>query len=69
MGGGRGENKIKTLEDAGVKDFDGLDKLIRKKTKDMRKLAAELEFEQAAALRDEIAELKDFFLNYAGQEQ
>lgn len=42
-----------------AEDPKKLDALIRKKDKEMRKAASELEFEKAAQLRDEIRELKE----------
>jgi excinuclease ABC subunit B len=41
---------------------DMIEKRIQNLTKDMQKLAAKLDFEQAAALRDEIRELRDWLL-------
>jgi excinuclease ABC subunit B len=56
--------RLDDLEAAGVKSVGELDKLITKKSKEMKKLAADLEFEKAAARRDEIAGLKDLLLRF-----
>jgi excinuclease ABC subunit B len=42
--------------------FENIDKLIRKKTKQMQKAATKLDFEIAAELRNEIKSLRDFLL-------
>ena len=55
---------VEAITKAGVESAAGLDELIRKKQKEMKKLAAELEFEKAAELRDEISELKELMLKY-----
>lgn len=55
------EEKLKDLEKMGIKSTEQLDKLIRKKTKEMQKAAGELEFEKAALIRDEISDLKEIF--------
>jgi excinuclease ABC subunit B len=56
--------KLDSLEAAGVRDVGELDKLIRKKTKEMKKLAGDLEFERAAALRDEVQDLKQLLMTF-----
>jgi excinuclease ABC subunit B len=61
------DRRIASLEDAGVRSVGELDKLIARKTKEMKKLAAELEFEKAAALRDEIGGLKDLFMRFGDE--
>ena len=43
-----------------------IEKRINTLTKDMQRLAAKLEFESAAALRDEIRKLRDLLLNFSG---
>jgi excinuclease ABC subunit B len=53
------ENKVKSIRD--------LERLIQKKTKEMQKLAAELEFEKAAEVRDTIAILRETLLTMMGQ--
>jgi excinuclease ABC subunit B len=55
---------VETIAKAGIASAAALDELIRKKQKEMKKLASELEFEKAAELRDEIAELKELMLKY-----
>lgn len=49
------------------KNVQQLEKDIAKKTKEMRKAAAELDFEKAAAIRDEVGHLRDLLLK-AGEE-
>jgi excinuclease ABC subunit B len=44
-----------------------LEKDITKKTKEMRKAAADLDFEKAAGIRDEVAHLRNLLLK-AGEE-
>ncbi len=55
------------LKEHHIKNQRELEKLITKKTKEMQKLAAELDFEKAAEVRDTIAALKDTLLAYAGE--
>lgn len=50
--------EFKTLEDAVKYNKDTLEKTIKKLEADMRKASKELEFEQAAYLRDEVAKLR-----------
>jgi excinuclease ABC subunit B len=50
--------EFKTLEDAVKYNKDNLEKTIKKLEADMRKASKELEFEQAAYLRDEVAKLR-----------
>ncbi len=57
----------KLLKENDVKSVKELEKLITRKSKEMQKLAAELEFEKAAELRDTIAALKDTLLAYMDQ--
>ena len=57
-------HKYSSLKEIGVSSVEELDKLIRKKTKEMKKLAGDLEFEKAAQLRDEISGLKDLMFAY-----
>lgn len=59
-----GSKRLTSLEAAGVRNIAELDQLIRKKTKEMKKLAGELEFEKAAEMRDEIQDLKQLMLNF-----
>jgi excinuclease ABC subunit B len=61
--------KLDSLEAAGVRNIDELDKLIRKKTKEMKNLAGDLEFERAAALRDEIQDLKQLLMAFGDFEK
>lgn len=56
----------RNLEEAGVKSVQELDKLIKKLQKDMKKAAAELEFERAAELRDQLNELKSLLMKLDG---
>ena len=55
------------LAKVGVKSVAELDQLIRRKQKEMKKLAGDLEFEKAADLRDEIAKLKDIALRFGDE--
>jgi excinuclease ABC subunit B len=48
-------------------DVETVEKTIREKSKAMQKAAAELDFEKAAELRDEIRSLKDLLLKHANQ--
>jgi excinuclease ABC subunit B len=52
------------LESLGVKNVKELDKLIKKRTKEMQKKASELEFEAAAELRDTIGAMKQLMLTF-----
>lgn len=52
------------LSENSVKNIAQLEKLIKKKTKEMQKFAAELDFERAAEIRDTIAGLKDAMLAF-----
>lgn len=53
-----------SLDDAGVKSVRELDEMIRKKTKEMKKAASDLDFERAAELRDRIGELRDLMIKF-----
>jgi len=53
-----------SLESLGIKTVKDLDKLIKKKAKEMEKKAGELEFEDAANLRDEIASMKQLMYQF-----
>jgi excinuclease ABC subunit B len=48
-------------------DIATVEKTIREKTKTMQKAAAELDFEKAAELRDEIRSLKELLLKHASE--
>ena len=50
------------MDEAQFKNVQQLEKEITKKTKEMRKAAADLDFEKAASLRDEVAHLRDLLL-------
>ncbi len=50
------------LKELGIEKVGEINKVIKRKTKDMKKLASEMEFEKAAVLRDEIKELSDIML-------
>jgi excinuclease ABC subunit B len=50
------------MDDTQYKNVQQLEKEITKKTKEMRKAAADLDFEKAANLRDEVAHLRDLLL-------
>ncbi|NDE16999.1 excinuclease ABC subunit UvrB [bacterium] len=50
------------MDEAQFKNVQQLEKEITKKTREMRKAAAELDFEKAAGLRDEVAHLRDLLL-------
>ncbi len=60
-------NIDKITKEHGIKTTQALEKLIVQKTKEMKKYAAELEFEKAAELRDMIASLKDRLLVFGGE--
>jgi excinuclease ABC subunit B len=60
-------DKTATFADFGVKTPAEMEKLIAKKQKDMKKYAADLEFEKAASLRDEIAMMRDALLRFADE--
>ncbi len=55
------------LSEHSIKNIGQLEKLIKKKTKEMQKHAADLDFERAAELRDTIAALKDTMLAFMDQ--
>ena len=55
------------LSEHAIKNISQLEKLIKKKSKEMQKHAADLDFERAAELRDTIAALKDAMLTYMDQ--
>lgn len=59
------KNKSSTFADFGVKSTAEMEKLIAKTQKEMKKYAAELEFEKAAALRDELGIMRDALLNFS----
>ena len=59
---------VDDLAAAGVATIEELGKLIATKQKEMKKLAAALEFEQAADLRDEINKLKGTMLAIGGDD-
>ncbi len=67
-GAGKGgifsEGLLSAMDQLKKKDVDSLDKLIRKKTKEMQKAAGELEFEKAALIRDEIAKLRELLMTF-----
>ncbi len=50
-----------------IKTEKELDKLIRRKTKQMQKAAGELQFEEAAELRDEVNTLRDVLLKWGNE--
>ena len=58
----------KLLAEHHIKSVKELERLLTKKTKEMQKAAAALEFEKAAEIRDTIAALKDALLVYTGEE-
>ena len=60
------DQSVSSLTEAGVHSAEELAQLIAKKQKEMKKLAAALEFEQAAELRDEINKLKATLIALAG---
>lgn len=66
--GQRNSAKAESLiKDSNIKDARQLDKLIREKTKSMKKAAKDLDFETAADLRDLIASLKEKLLTLNDQ--
>lgn len=52
------------LNKKGIHSAKDLDQLIRKKQKEMKNLAGQLEFEKAAEIRDEITRLRDLLVQY-----
>ena len=56
----------KILSDNNVKSINELEKLIKRKQKEMQKAAANLEFEKAAEIRDAVAALKDALFTHMG---
>ena len=58
------EATIAHLKDLGVHSAAALDQLIRKKQKQMKDFASQLEFEKAAEIRDEITRLKELLVTY-----
>lgn len=61
-------NVDQITKDHNIKSTKALEKLIKQKSKEMKKLAADLEFEKAAELRDMIASLKERLLVFGGDE-
>lgn len=59
---------MQVMKKFGLHNSTQLDKLIRKKTNEMQKAARELQFEQAANLRDELKQLKDVALVLGGED-
>lgn len=55
------------LQEYGIKSIADLEKLIQKKTREMKKAAENLNFEQAAELRDMLAALKDTLLTWSSE--
>jgi excinuclease ABC subunit B len=53
---------IQRLKELGIEKVSEIHKVITKKTKEMKRLAATMEFEKAAALRDEIKELSELMM-------
>jgi excinuclease ABC subunit B len=53
------------LKALGVKNIDQITKSIKSKTKLMHKAAGNLDFEEAAKLRDEIKQLSEIMLEYS----
>jgi excinuclease ABC subunit B len=49
-------------------DLATVEKTVRAKTKEMQKFAADLDFEKAAELRDDIRSLKDLILKHASSD-
>ena len=62
------ESLLEKAKKLGIKSAAELEKRIKSKTKLMHKKAAELAFEKAADLRDEIRELKAILLLLRDQE-
>ena len=60
----KGKPITRLMKDFKIKNASDLDKVIRKKTSQMKKAAAALEFEKAAELRDTIAALRDLYLAF-----
>jgi excinuclease ABC subunit B len=56
------EKRLELIAKYKIKSLQGLDKLIRKKDKEMKKAAGKLDFEQAASIRDETKALKQILL-------
>ncbi len=55
---------LASLSSVGARSAKELDELIKKRSKEMKKYAAGLEFEKAAELRDEISKLRDLMLKF-----
>jgi excinuclease ABC subunit B len=60
--------KTRLLKDLKIKSTEDLDKVIRKKTQEMKKAASALNFEKAAEIRDTIAALRDLYLSFGPDE-
>lgn len=58
------DKTMKSLDDVGARNVAELDQMIRKKQKEMKKYAADLDFERAAEVRDEISRLRDLMLRF-----
>ena len=56
------EKRLELIAKYKIKSLAGLDKLIRRKTKEMKKAAGNLDFEQAASIRDETKALKQILV-------
>lgn len=55
----------KLIQDHNIRTTSDLEKLIQKKSREMKKAAESLNFEQAAELRDAVAALKDLLLTWS----
>ena len=59
---------INSLDDLRIKSVHELDKTIRAKQKEMKKVAGDLDFERAAQLRDEIGRLRELMIRFGDQD-
>ncbi|MCB9229482.1 MAG: excinuclease ABC subunit UvrB [Deltaproteobacteria bacterium] len=62
------KDPLNSIKKFGIHNAEDLDKLIRKKTKEMQKMAGNLEFEKAAHIRDELRELQAISLIFGKDE-
>ena len=61
------DQMMKKIKNIGVKSSSDLEKIIRKKTKEMNKKAELLEFEKAAEIRDELKTLKAMYMVFSDE--
>jgi len=61
------ESLSETIKRYDIKSMNDIERIIKRKSKQMEKKAAQMEFEDAAELRDEINHLKEIILSYANE--